>query len=321
MPLLALLLPFDQRVDLLDRFGFVDVFHVHGALEEGVHVELAALGAVAQELQDPLQPAHQRGEEPVVVDVDLVHELVEVLLVAAAEVDEALDRLVGVGGDVLPLRGVEDSKGVIGEGGEVRDGVVDVGGFVDPHEGFVEDGEEVAEEVERDRFLDDGEHLRLVPLPGVHLEELFELGEEHGASAHFLVDVINGVVPSDVCVEGLADLFRGEFGGDLVGAEDDDDKIDVFGGGFAAEVVLELLGGIDEGEELFAESCIVDLGHERVDILLETSDAVVECHTEYTLGQRLGPKRLGQEEVKNTRHYHCRVCKADDLLQSDIRHH
>ena len=321
MPLLALLLPFDERVDLLDGFRFVDVLHVHGALEEGVHVEFPALGAVAQEFEDPLQPAHERGEEPVVVDVDLVDELVEVLLVAAAEVDEALDGLVGVGGDVLALGGVEDAEGVVGEGGEVGDGVVDVGGFVDPHEGLVEDGEEVAEEVQRDGFLDDGEHLRLVPLPGVHLEELFELGEEHGAGAHLVVHVIDRVVPGDVCVECLADLFGGEFRGDLVGAEDDHNEINVFGDGFATEVVLQLLGGIGEGEELFAESRIVDLGHERVDVLLESSDAIVECHTKYTLGQRLGPKRLGQEEIKNTRHDHCRIGKAYDLLQSNIRHH
>ena len=255
------------------------------------------------------------------MDVDLVDEFVEVLLVAAAEVDEALDRLIGVGGDVLALRGVEDAEGVVGEGGEVGDGVVDVGGFVDPHERLVEDGEEVAEQVQSHGFLDHREHLRLVPLPGVHLEELFELGEEHGAGAHFVVDVIDRVVPGDVGVEGLADLFRGEFGGDLVGAEDDDDEIDVFYYGFAAELVLKLLGGIGEGEELFRESCVVDPGHERVDILLETSDAIVECHTEYTLGQRLGSKGLGQKEIKNTRHYHCRICKAYDLLQSDIRHH
>jgi hypothetical protein len=35
------------------------------------------------------------------VSVDFVHEFVEIVFVARAEVDEGLDGLVGVGGDVL----------------------------------------------------------------------------------------------------------------------------------------------------------------------------------------------------------------------------
>ena len=82
------------------------------------------------------------------MDVDFVHEFVEVVFVAGAEVDEGLDSLVGVGGDVLPLGALDRAKHVTGEGREVGDAVVDVGGFVDADEGFVEDGEEVAEELE-----------------------------------------------------------------------------------------------------------------------------------------------------------------------------
>ena len=123
------------------------------------------------------------------MDVHFVHEFVEVVLVASAEVDEGLDGLVGVGGDVLTLSGGEDGEHVLGEGGEVGDGVVDVGGLVDADEGFVEDGEEVAEQVQGDGFFDHGEHLGFVALPGVHLQELFEVGEELGASLHLLVDL------------------------------------------------------------------------------------------------------------------------------------
>ena len=83
------------------------------------------------------------------MDVDLVDEFVEVVFVAGAKVDEGLDGLVRVGGDVLALGALDGDEHVVGEGGEVGHAVVDVGGFVDAHEGFVEDGEEVAEELER----------------------------------------------------------------------------------------------------------------------------------------------------------------------------
>lgn len=77
-----------------------------------------------------------------------MHKFIEIVFVAGAQVDEGLDGLVGVGADVLALAGGDDGDGVVDEEGEVGDGVVDVCGFVDADEGFVEDGEEVAEEVE-----------------------------------------------------------------------------------------------------------------------------------------------------------------------------
>lgn len=177
VPLLAFLLPPDKIVDLGDSGGLVDLVHFDGTLEEGVHVEFAAFGPMAEELEDALEPAHELAEETVVVNVDLVDKFVEIVLVAGAEIDEGLHRLVRVGGDVLALGEVEDTEHVIGKGGEVGDGVVDVCGFVDADEGLVEDGEEVAEELQGDGFFDDGEHHRLIPLAGVHFEELFEVGE------------------------------------------------------------------------------------------------------------------------------------------------
>ncbi len=119
-----------------------------------------------------------------------MHELVEVVLVPPAQVDEGLDGLVGVGGDVLALAGFEDAEHVVGEGGEVGDGGVNVGGFVDAHEGLVEDGEEIAEKVQGHGFFDDGEHHCFVALTSVHFEEGFEIGEEGGGGFHCVVGLI-----------------------------------------------------------------------------------------------------------------------------------
>ena len=169
VPFLAVFLPFDQGVDFGDGGAFVDLPHIHAALEEGVHVQFPAGGAEAQEFEDVFEPGHERGEEPVVVDMYFVHEFVEVVFVPRAQVDEALHGLVWVRGDVLPLRGFEHAEHVVRKIGEVGHGGVDVGGFVYAHERFVEDGEEVAEEVQRYGFFDYREHHRFVALPCVHL--------------------------------------------------------------------------------------------------------------------------------------------------------
>lgn len=105
---------------------------------------------MTEEVQDVLQPAHEGVEEAVVVQVDLVDEFVEAVLVAGAEVDEGLDSLVGVCGNVLALRALDNSDGVIGELGEVGYAAVNVCRLVDTDEGFVEDCEQVAEELEGD---------------------------------------------------------------------------------------------------------------------------------------------------------------------------
>ena len=122
---------------------------------------------MTKELEDPLNPSHKSGEETIIMDVDFVDKFIEVVLVAGTEVDKGLNGLVGVGGDVLTLEGSEDGEGVICEGGEIGDGVVDVGGFVDADEGFVENCEEVAEEVQGYGFFNHGLHLDFVALAGV----------------------------------------------------------------------------------------------------------------------------------------------------------
>ena len=103
------------------------------------------------------------------MDVDFVDEFIEIVLVPSAEINEGLDCLIWIGGYVLPLSGGEDGKHIVGKRSEVGDGVIDIGRFVDADEGFVENGEEVTEEVEGDRLFDHGEHLGFVALPSVHL--------------------------------------------------------------------------------------------------------------------------------------------------------
>ena len=120
-----------------------------------------------KELENPLNPSHESGEEAIIVDVDFVDKFVEVVLVASAEVDKSLNSLVRIGGDILTLEGSEDGECVVCKGGEVGDGVVDVGRFVYADEGFVEDCEEITEEVQGYRFFNHGLHLDFVALAGI----------------------------------------------------------------------------------------------------------------------------------------------------------
>ena len=122
---------------------------------------------MTEEFEEPLNPGHEGREETVIMDVDFVDEFVEVVLVAGAEVDKGLNGLVRVGGDVLALEGGEDGESVVCEGGKIGDRVVDVGGLVDADEGFIEDCEEVAEEVQGYGFFNHGLHLDFVALAGV----------------------------------------------------------------------------------------------------------------------------------------------------------
>ena len=119
---------------------------------------------MTEEFEDSLNPDHEGGEETIIMDVDFVDKLVEVVLVAGAEIDKGLNGLVRVGRDVLALEGGEDGEGVVCEGGKVGDGVVDVGGFINADEGLVEDCEEVAEEVQSYGFFNHGLHLDFVAL-------------------------------------------------------------------------------------------------------------------------------------------------------------
>ena len=124
---------------------------------------------MAEEFEDSFEPAHQLGKQTVIVYVHFVNEFVEIILMAAAEIDEGLDRLIRIGRNVLTLSSSEDGKHIISEGSEVGDGAVDVGRFVHADEGFIEDGEEITEKAKGDRFFDHGEHLGFITLPSVHL--------------------------------------------------------------------------------------------------------------------------------------------------------
>ena len=94
-----------------------------------------------EEFQDAFQPAHQLPEETIVVNVYFVHEFVEVVLVPCAEVDERLNGLIGIGGDILTLGFFDNDEHIVCKVREVRDAVVDIGGLVHADERFVEDGE------------------------------------------------------------------------------------------------------------------------------------------------------------------------------------
>ena len=123
---------------------------------------------MAEEFKNTFEPAHYLSKQAVVMDVNFMYEFVKIILMASAKVNEGLDRLVWIGRDVLSLSREEDGEHVVGKGGEVADGAVDVGRFVDADEGFVEDGKEVAKEAEGDGFFDHREHLGFVTLSSVH---------------------------------------------------------------------------------------------------------------------------------------------------------
>ena len=83
------------------------------------------------------------------MDVDFVDKLVEVVLMASAKVNEGLNRHIWVSRHVLSLRFIYDGYGVVRKVGKVCNRVVNIGRFVDSDEGFVEDGEKIAEELQR----------------------------------------------------------------------------------------------------------------------------------------------------------------------------
>src|SRR2546421_10754995 len=105
----------------------------------------------------------------------LVNEFVEVILVPGTEIDEALHRLVWVSRDVLTLSLLDNGDGIVGEGREIRDTAVHVGGFVNADKRFVKDSEEVTEKLERGRFLDHGGHHGFIALACQELQKLFEV--------------------------------------------------------------------------------------------------------------------------------------------------
>lgn len=160
---------------------------------------------MAQKLKNAFQPTHQLVKEPIVVNVDLMNELVEVVLMACAEVDEGLYCLVGICRDLLSLAGFDSLDSVIDKHGEVCNAVVDVRGLVDANKRLVEYSEEIAEKLESGGLkvlvpylwwkdfhaylLDDLQHHELVALSQAQLEILLEMRKELGALSQVLVDL------------------------------------------------------------------------------------------------------------------------------------
>lgn len=73
--------------------------------------------------------------------VYFVDEFIEIVFVAGAEVDEGLDGLIRVSGDVLSLAGFNDANHIINERGEICDAIVDICRLVDSDELFIENCE------------------------------------------------------------------------------------------------------------------------------------------------------------------------------------
>lgn len=80
--------------------------------------------------------------------MDLVNELVEVIFVSSAKVDECLHSLVGIGRDVGALGCFNRADDVIHEDSEIRDTVVDIRRLVHPNKRFVEDSEQITEQLQ-----------------------------------------------------------------------------------------------------------------------------------------------------------------------------
>ena len=81
-----------------------------------------------------------------------MHKLEEVIFMACTEVYEGLNSLIRICRDLLTLAGFNSLDGVIDEHGEVSDAVVNVCRLVYADEGFVENSEEVAKELESRRL-------------------------------------------------------------------------------------------------------------------------------------------------------------------------
>ena len=79
------------------------------------------------------------------MDVYFVYEFVEIVFVSRAKIDEGLNRLIWVCGDVLSLSFFDNNDHVVYEGGKVRYTAIDIGGLVYSDKGFVENCEKVTE--------------------------------------------------------------------------------------------------------------------------------------------------------------------------------
>ena len=108
MPLFACFLPGDQLVDLRDCFFLVELTDANSTGDECVYVEFSGLRTLSEELQNAFDPAHELPKKTVVMSMHLVDKLIEVVFVALAQVDERLNCLVRVGGDVLLAAFIND---------------------------------------------------------------------------------------------------------------------------------------------------------------------------------------------------------------------
>ena len=197
MPLLPRLLPPDKLVNFPYCLFSIHLPDITRTLEERIHVELPTCGTLPQETQNALQPSHQLSEKPVIMNMHLVHKLVEVVFVACTQVYERLHSLVRICRHVLSLAMLNDSDSIVGKHREIGDGIIDIGGLVDTNEGFVKNSEEIAEEGEGGRFLDYAAHHGFIALPCIHLEKLLEGREELSALTHFFVNLGACLVSND----------------------------------------------------------------------------------------------------------------------------
>ena len=207
---------------------------------------------------------------------------------------------------------------IVDKDGKIGDAAVDVGRLVDADEGLVEDGEDVAEELEGDGLLDQVQHHGLVALAGLELHQLLQVREELGALLELVVDVLDCVVESDVGIVETANLVGLERGLNEVGAQDGDDEVDVVGGSLLADGDFEVLLGVRVLLELLDKDGVTNLDGEGVDGLLEVLDAVVQREGEYALHEGARAEGLGEEDIQDVGHDGGRVGDADDVLDDGV---
>lgn len=153
VPFLPRHLPLDQAVNLMDRLVLVDYIRVHASLKQGIHIKLTtAARAVAQEVEDALQPAHQLVEKAIVVLVHFMDKFVKVVLVPRAQINEGLYRLVGVRRHLLSLASFNRLDRIVYEHGEISDAVVHICRLVNADQRFVENGKKVSEKLQCGRL-------------------------------------------------------------------------------------------------------------------------------------------------------------------------
>jgi hypothetical protein len=108
MPSLPGFLPVDQSINFFYCFALIELIHRDSALEEGIHVELSIFRALAEKLKNTFDPAHQLIKEAVIVEMNLVNKFIEIVFMTLAKVDESLNGLIWICGDVLLLTLLDD---------------------------------------------------------------------------------------------------------------------------------------------------------------------------------------------------------------------